>query len=585
MAYVAFMICRVVYVALNWTAFHDGLFQNSWSDLLAGSLLFDTSALLYLNALYLLLMLLPIHLKEHARYHRVVRIVYLVFNGIGIIANLADAVYFPFTGRRTTATVFSEFSNEGNLGDIVGTEILHSWYLVLLFVVLIWAMYKLYVLPCREEDEAKPIRLRNYYPTLTAALQAISTIGMDGAVEIAVEPGTYTEQVTLPEISGAGAANTITIRSLSGKYNDVTYQYNNTLTAEKGVFTIDGADYVTLKGLSFTSTYTSNQNPAVVVVRNAATHVTIDSCRIYAERMTEYTMRLDLLSVDAGENNYNNDFALTNSVLEGGYMGLHVTGHKAAADPLQQNMLISRNTFRNQGNQMLYGDAVSKLQVLNNTFRTEVKKSNCAAIDWLLIGDTAVIAGNDIYMTAEASDNLNYQALYFRPNSYQDKENAVLFVINNTIYAANASTYASYAVNLNSNLPKLLVAHNTIVLNAEGTAASPVYIQSAPVAGSLFVNNIIQASGKGYAIRYKNAGSIANTVFRHNILYTRNAPHPERDQRGPSADCRSDGLRHHRHHRQDPCRYAYHRSVRVQRRLVPRTGIGRRVPCCAECEG
>ncbi len=358
------------------------------------------------------------------------------------------------------------------------------------------------------------------YPTLTAALQAISTIGMDGAVEIAVEPGTYTEQVTVPEINGAGAANTITIRSLSGKYNDVTYQYHNTLTAEKGVFTIDGADYVTLKGLSFTSTYTSNQSPAVVIVRNAATHVTIDSCRIYAERMTEYTMRLDLLSVDAGENNYNNDFALTNSVLEGGYMGLHVTGHKAAADPLQQNMLISRNTFRNQGNQMLYGDAVSKLQVLNNTFRTEVKKSNCAAIDWLLIGDTAVIAGNDIYMTAEASDNLNYQALYFRPNSYQDKENAVLFVINNTIYAANASTYASYAVNLNSNLPKLLVAHNTIVLHAEGTAASPVYIQSAPVAGSLFVNNIIQASGKGYAIRYKNAGSIANTVFRHNILYT-----------------------------------------------------------------
>ena len=191
MAYVAFMICRVIYVALNWTAFHDGLFQNSWSDLLAGSLLFDTSALLYLNALYLLLMLLPIHLKEHARYHRIVRIVYLVFNGIGIIANLADAVYFPFTGRRTTATVFSEFSNEGNLGDIVGTEILHSWYLVLLFVVLIWAMYKLYVLPCREEDEAKPIRLRNYYPTLTAALLVmvgLTVAGMRGGFTTAVRP-------------------------------------------------------------------------------------------------------------------------------------------------------------------------------------------------------------------------------------------------------------------------------------------------------------------------------------------------------------------------------------------------------------
>ena len=358
------------------------------------------------------------------------------------------------------------------------------------------------------------------YATLGAALQAISNIGMDGAVEIAIEPGTYTEQVTIAAINGAGAANTLTIRSLSGNYNDVTYQYNNTLSSEQGVFTINGGDYVTIKGLSFTSSYTSNQSPAIVIVRNAATHVTIDSCRIYTEQMSEYTTRLDLLYVDAGENNYNNDFVLTNSVLDGGYMGLRVAGHKAAADPLQQNMLISHNTFRNQGCQMLYGDAVSNLQVLNNTFRTAVKKSSCAAIDWLLIGDTATIAGNDIYLTAAASDDLNYQAVYFRPNSYQDKENAVLYMVNNVIHAANESTYASYALNLNSNLPKLLVAYNTIVLDAEGTAASPVYIQSAPAEGSLFVNNIIQASNKGYAIRYRNAAAIANIAFRHNVLYT-----------------------------------------------------------------
>ncbi len=191
MAYAAFMVCRVVYVALNWAAFHDGVAQTPWSDLLAGSLVFDTSALLYLNALYLLLMLLPCHPKENARYHRWVRTVYLVFNGIGIVANLADAVYFPFTGRRTTATVFNEFSNEGNLGDIVGKEILHSWYLVLLFVLLIWAMYKFYTLPCRKEDEAKPIRLRNYYPTLTAALLVmvgLTVAGMRGGFTTAVRP-------------------------------------------------------------------------------------------------------------------------------------------------------------------------------------------------------------------------------------------------------------------------------------------------------------------------------------------------------------------------------------------------------------
>ena len=157
-------------------------------------------------------------------------------------------------------------------------------------------------------------------------------------------------------------------------------QYNNNLSSTQGVFTIAGADYVTVRGITFTSTYTSNQTPTIVIVNNASTHVTIDNCRIYAETITEYTSRLDLLRVDAGENLYNNDFALTNSILEGGYMGLNVAGHKAAADALQQNMLIQSNSFRNQGKQMLYGDAVEGLQILDNTFRAQAKSSSAHCV-------------------------------------------------------------------------------------------------------------------------------------------------------------------------------------------------------------
>lgn len=360
------------------------------------------------------------------------------------------------------------------------------------------------------------------YPTLTAALNAIRSIGMDGPVTLAVESGLYTEQVTVPEISGAGAANTLTIRSVTGDYNDVTYQYNGaSLSSTQGVFTIAGADYITLKGLSFTSTQTSNQTPTVMVVNNASTHVTIDSCHIYAARYTEYTARLDLLRVDAGQNLYNNDFALTNSVLDGGYMGMNVTGHKAAADPLQQNMLIRGNRFANQGKQQLYGDAVSNLQIIGNTFRAEAKSSSANAIDWLLIGDTAIIADNDILYTAAASDNQSIKAIYLRPNSYQDKENAVWCIVNNVVNVQNASSYASYCINFSTNMCKLLVAHNTMVLQSEGTASSPFYIEAAPTAGSRFVNNIFQSTVHGYAVRYKNAAAINdNIAYEHNILYT-----------------------------------------------------------------
>ena len=358
------------------------------------------------------------------------------------------------------------------------------------------------------------------YPTLTAALTAIASIGMDGAVTLAVENGTYTEQVTIHEISGAGAANTLTIRSVSGNYNDVTYQYNNALSQTQGVFTINGADYITVQGISFTSTYTSNQTPTLVVVNNASNHVTIDNCHFYADRKTEYSARLDLLRVDAGENLFNNDFTLTNSVFEGGYMGLAVAGHKAAADPLQQNMLIQGNTFRDQGKQQVYGDAVANLQILNNTFRMNVTASNQYAIDWLLVGETATIANNDFLFTTPATSSQSSTPIYIRPNSYQDKENAEIRMINNVINVQNAGTYASYGINFNSNLPRLLLAYNTVVTNTPATAASPFYFNAEPAAGSRFVNNIFQALNKGYAVRYKNTTVAKNVTYEHNLFYT-----------------------------------------------------------------
>lgn len=362
------------------------------------------------------------------------------------------------------------------------------------------------------------------YPTLTAALTAIQAIGMDGAVTLAIESGIYTEQVIVPEISGAGIANPLTIRSLSENLDDVTFQYNNNLSSTQGVFTIAGADYVTVRGITFTSTYTSNQTPTIVIVNNASTHVTIDNCRIYAETITEYTSRLDLLRVDAGENLYNNDFALTNSILEGGYMGLNVAGHKAAADALQQNMLIQSNSFRNQGKQMLYGDAVEGLQILDNTFRAQAKSSSAIAIDWLLIGGIARIEGNDILYTGTAADNQSIKAIYLRPNSYQDKDNAMWKIVNNVVNVQNASTYASYCINFSTNMCKLYVAHNTMVMQSEATASSPFYIEAAPTEGSRFVNNIFQSTSQGYAVRYKNVGSInSNITYEHNILYTADA--------------------------------------------------------------
>ncbi len=138
LVYVVYQIARLEYYLEN-TDYLTYSFK-AWR----GGLLFDTSAIIYTNALYILLILLPF---KQSDYQRCCKWLYLIINGVALAINLADSVFFQYTMRRTTTTVFSEFSNEGNLGSIIGTEFIHHWYLVLLFMGVMWLLWRLYATP------------------------------------------------------------------------------------------------------------------------------------------------------------------------------------------------------------------------------------------------------------------------------------------------------------------------------------------------------------------------------------------------------------------------------------------------------
>jgi len=147
LAYIIYAICRLAFLAENWSTFAEGFDALSGSSVLKGSWMFDTSAIIYTNILYALLMLIPCHLKEKDGWQTLAKWMFVMVNSIAIIVNLADAVYFQYTGRRTTASVFQEFSHENNLGDVFGVEIANHWYLVLLGIMLIAGLFFLYVKP------------------------------------------------------------------------------------------------------------------------------------------------------------------------------------------------------------------------------------------------------------------------------------------------------------------------------------------------------------------------------------------------------------------------------------------------------
>ena len=187
LAYLLYFVCRVVYILEFWDIYSTGWGQLSVASLLRGGFVFDTSAILYTHLLYAAMILLPWPRKWYASrgWHITAKSIYVVTNILMLSINLVDTVYSRYTGRRTTWTFFSEFANEGNLGNIFFIELLHHWYLLLigiLFLIVLILFYR----PVK--PIAKPAAHYITHSLATLLFLPLSVIGMRGGASTAIRP-------------------------------------------------------------------------------------------------------------------------------------------------------------------------------------------------------------------------------------------------------------------------------------------------------------------------------------------------------------------------------------------------------------
>lgn len=174
-AFAIYAIARLAFLLENWHYFANDLSFRQLSTLFYGGYIFDRSAIVYTNALYIVLMLFPLWLKERRGYHLFCKWLFVIVNGLALVINLCDAVYFPFTLRRTTTNVFSEFSHESNLADIFLTQTLNHWYLLLLAIVVIGLTCRLYRKPRLSHEQFSSTRHRVQFAVSQIVILALIT--------------------------------------------------------------------------------------------------------------------------------------------------------------------------------------------------------------------------------------------------------------------------------------------------------------------------------------------------------------------------------------------------------------------------
>ncbi|MDR2125826.1 MAG: LTA synthase family protein [Prevotellaceae bacterium] len=180
-----YYLCRIFFFIVNKSYFADVTFDH-FLNLLKGGLQFDISALLYTNLIYLAMQIFPFKFRGKAAYQSIAKWIFVVVNSLAIIINCIDIVYFRFTNRRTTSTVFAEFENENNLLKIAGTAVIEYWYVTLFTAFAVFILYKCYRTPKAMEKKASTLKSNiSYYllhTLLMCCIAFVSVIGMRGGI-------------------------------------------------------------------------------------------------------------------------------------------------------------------------------------------------------------------------------------------------------------------------------------------------------------------------------------------------------------------------------------------------------------------
>jgi len=159
LVYVLMMVTRIVFFCCNTDLLGSFLSSKDIPLMLKGAFIFDTSAICYINSLWILLFLIPYHPKENPKYYLTLRPLFVITNGIALSMNLIDCVYYRYAGKRTSIGIFNEFDGATNLTGALLPEVIKHWYLVLLFFVMLWLLWRFYRYP----REITYTNLKHYY--------------------------------------------------------------------------------------------------------------------------------------------------------------------------------------------------------------------------------------------------------------------------------------------------------------------------------------------------------------------------------------------------------------------------------------
>lgn len=159
LVFLFYTLTRLLFVFLNW----EQLQIDSVNQLIKYcfyGLRFDTSAILYVNLLFIFFSIIPAFVNTQKSYQKFLAYIYFIPNFIAIAFNFIDMIYYRFTLSRSTSNILESVEHEQNLGRLLGNFLINYWYVFLLYFLCLGLWIFLYSRMKIETE--KSVSKRNY---------------------------------------------------------------------------------------------------------------------------------------------------------------------------------------------------------------------------------------------------------------------------------------------------------------------------------------------------------------------------------------------------------------------------------------
>ena len=141
-----FSVSRAGFYVFNNKMF-PGLTAGEFLTIMRGGLLFDISATVYINMVFILFQLVPFDFRYGRKYQKSLAWLFFITNGVAFAANTADFVYYRFVFKRATSDIFGTFEGEPNIIKMILRFLIDYWpatlFCITLWVVMVWLYRRL----------------------------------------------------------------------------------------------------------------------------------------------------------------------------------------------------------------------------------------------------------------------------------------------------------------------------------------------------------------------------------------------------------------------------------------------------------